>query len=155
MRSAIVRRAIDVGRLFADVQRSANGATVLFVGTVRDVNDGRAVTGMEYTAYEAMAEQELGRILREVAERFHTEDLVVEHRIGTLELGEVSVAIAVAHARRGPAFDAARHAIEELKRRVPIWKLEHYTDGTREWVDPSATARAPANAGAPSTGERT
>jgi molybdopterin synthase catalytic subunit len=127
MRSAIVRGAIDAPRLVAEVQRSRNGATVLFLGTVRDLNEGRPVTGIEYTAYESMAEQELARVVREAADRFQTDDLVAEHRIGTLQLGEVSVAVAVAHPRRGAAFDAARY--------VPIWKLEHYTDGTREWVD--------------------
>jgi molybdopterin synthase catalytic subunit len=140
MRCAIVRRAIDASQLVAEVQRGGNGATVLFLGTVRDVNEGRPVSGMEYTAYEPMAEQELARICAEAADRFQTADLVVEHRVGTLELGEVSVAIAIAHGHRAPAFEGARYIIEELKRRVPIWKLEHYTDGTREWVDPIAVA---------------
>jgi molybdopterin synthase catalytic subunit len=137
MRAALVRRPIDPAALLAEVQRACNGASVLFVGTVRDVNDGRAVTGMEYTAYETMAERELGRIADEAARRFASDDLVVEHRVGSLEIGEVSVAIVAAHPHRARAFDAARYVIEELKRRVPIWKLEHYVDGTREWVDPT------------------
>jgi molybdopterin synthase catalytic subunit len=62
---------------------------------------------------------------------------VVEHRLGTLGLGEASVAIAVAHPRRAPAYEASRYVIEELKRRVPVWKREHYADGTRDWVDPT------------------
>ena len=140
MRSALVCRPIDPSALLAEVQRSANGAAVLFVGAVRDVNDGRAVTGMEYTAYEAMADRELRVILDEAATRFGTEDVVVEHRLGPLAVGDVSVGIAAAHAHRARAFDAARYVIEELKRRVPIWKLEHYVDGTREWIDPTAKA---------------
>jgi molybdopterin synthase catalytic subunit len=139
MRSALIRNTIDTSALLAEVRRPRNGAAVLFVGTVREVNDGRAVTGMEYTAYEAMAGRELAAIAREAAARFGTEDIVVEHRLGSLDPGEVSVAVVAAHPHRAPAFDAARYVIEELKRRVPIWKLEHYADGTREWVDPTAT----------------
>ena len=137
MRAALVERPIDVTPLLAEVSHRANGATVLFVGTVRDVNDGRAVTGIDYSAYAGMAERELADIAREAGERFGTEHVVVEHRVGTLELGEASVAIAVAHPRRAQAYDASRWVIEEIKRRVPIWKREHYADGTREWVDPT------------------
>lgn len=140
MRTALVERPLDPAALVAEVERTSNGATVLFVGTVRDVNDGRAVTGLEYSAYAAMAEAEMARIAAEAVARYATEDIVVEHRVGVLALGEASVAIAVAHPHRGAAFDAARYVIEELKRRVPVWKLEHYADGTREWVDPTRSA---------------
>ena len=138
-RTAIVTRAIDAPALIAEVASDANGATSLFLGTVRDVNDGRAVTGMEYTAYDAMASRELERIVSEAAEQFGGVTIVVEHRVGTLALGDVSVAIAASHPHRRDALDATRFVIEELKRRVPIWKREHYTDGTREWVDPSSS----------------
>jgi molybdopterin synthase catalytic subunit len=137
MRSAIVRRSIDAASLLAEVSSPSTGASLLFVGTVRDVNDGRAVSGIEYTAYERMAAHELELIVREAAERFDAADIVVEHRIGRLGLGEASVVIAVAHPHRAQAFEASRYIIEELKRRVPIWKREEYLDGTREWVDPS------------------
>lgn len=146
MRAALVRQPIDPAALLDEVQRSQNGASVLFVGSVRDVNDGRAVTGMEYTAYEAMAQRELERIADEASQRFGTQDVVVEHRIGTLDVGEASVAIVAAHPHRARAFDATRFVIEELKKRVPIWKLEHYVDGTREWVDPTGKAARPAAA---------
>ena len=143
MRSAIVDHPIEPAALLAEVARSANGAAILFVGTVRDVNEGRPVTGIQYAAYESMATRELGAIVHEAVGRWSTPDIVVEHRIGTLELGDISVAIACAHPRRAPSFEAARWIIEELKRRVPIWKLEHYADGTREWVDPTrATSEA-------------
>jgi molybdopterin synthase catalytic subunit len=150
MRSALVEREIDLASVLAEVQRSANGATVLFVGTVRDVNDGRAVEGMEYTAYHAMAARELDAIVREAVERFATSDVVVEHRLGELALGDASVVIAVAHSHRGAAYDASRYVIEQLKQRVPIWKLEHYADGTREWVgaDDSHVRGAPASSSA-------
>lgn len=137
MRSALVRRPIDAAALLAEGQRSRNGASVLFVGTVREVNHGRPVSGMEYTAYEAMAQRELERIVDEAADRFGTEDVVVEHRLGSLDVGDVSVAIVAAHPHRARAFETARYVIEELKRRVPVWKLEHYVDGSREWIDPT------------------
>jgi molybdopterin synthase catalytic subunit len=136
-RTAIVTRPIDCAALLAEVASRAFGATSLFVGTVREVNEGRAVSGMEYASYEAMAAAELGRIADEAATTFGTTALVIEHRIGTLGLGEASVVIAVSHAHRGPALEATRYAIEQLKQRVPIWKREHYTDGTREWIDPT------------------
>jgi molybdopterin synthase catalytic subunit len=134
MRTAIVDHVLDIGDLVNEVAGSHNGATLVFIGTVRDVNDGRAVSGMEYTAYRGMAERELDAIVAEAAERFDTRDIVVEHRLGSLDLGEASVAIVVAHPHRGAAYDASRYVIEQLKRRVPIWKREHYLDGTREWV---------------------
>jgi molybdopterin synthase catalytic subunit len=134
MRTAVVDRAIDVASLVAEVTAVENGALSLFVGTVRDVNDGRAVEAIEYNAYAPMAEREMLEIAREAAEQFGTKHIVIEHRTGYVALGGASVAIAVAHARRAPAMDASRWIIEQLKVRVPIWKREHYVDGTREWV---------------------
>lgn len=147
MRTAITDSPIDTVALVAEVARGANGATLLFIGTVREVNDGRPVTGIEYSAYRSMAERELADVAREAAEQFKTTDIVIEHRLGTLEIGEASVAVAVAHPHRGLAYDASRYVIEQLKKRVPIWKLEHYVDGTREWVgagtgQPAREARA-------------
>ncbi len=143
MHTALVDAPLDISRLLAMVASGGNGATVLFVGTVRDVNDGRAVDGMEYTSYRSMAERELEAIVREAAERFGTDDIAVEHRLGALDLGEASVAIAVGHPHRAAAYDANRYVIEQLKRRVPIWKLEHYADGTREWVGATQPVEVP------------
>ena len=140
IRTAIVSRPIDASALLAEVAHPSTGATSLFVGTVRDVHDDRGVTGIDYEAYAGMAERELAAIGTEAAEKFPGVRVVVEHRIGTLAIGDISVAIAVAHARRAPAMDASRFVIEELKRRVPIWKREHYVDGTREWVDPTGAS---------------
>ena len=137
MRTAVVERPLEPGALLSEVASTANGATVLFVGTVREVNEGRQVTGIDYAAYSAMAETELRSIVKEAGTLHQTGDIVVEHRIGTLGLGDASIVIAVAHPRRASAFDAARMIIEEVKRRVPIWKREHYADGTREWIDPT------------------
>ena len=141
MRTALVERAIDLGALTAEVWSIRNGATILFVGTVREMNNGRSITAMDYSAYTSMAERELADIVGEAAAKFGTEDIVVEHRLGTLALGDASVAIAVAHPHRGEAYEASRYVIEQLKQRVPIWKLEHYTDGTREWVGAHTRAR--------------
>lgn len=137
-RSALVDRPIDPASLVAEVSARDRGAISLFLGCVRDVNDGRDVEGIDYTAYSSMAETELARIVTEVREKFGVTALVVEHRIGTLALGDISVGIAAAHAHRAPALDSVRYVIEEIKKRVPIWKLEHYTDKTRDWVDPTA-----------------
>jgi molybdopterin synthase catalytic subunit len=146
LRTALVEQPIDPAALLKEVAHAGAGATCLFLGTVRDLNDGRAVTGIEYTAYRAMAAQELHAIAVGAAELFGTTALVVEHRIGTLALGDISVAIAAAHPHRAQAFDAARMVIEEIKRRTPIWKRERYADGSHEWVDPAhgaAPARTP------------
>ena len=134
MRTAVVDRPLDVAALVAEVTAPANGALSLFIGTVRDVNDERAVEAIEYNAYAPMAEREMDEIAREAAERFGTAQIVIEHRTGYVALGQASVAIAVAHAHRAPAMDASRWIIEQLKLRVPIWKKEHYVDGTREWT---------------------
>jgi molybdopterin synthase catalytic subunit len=138
--ASLVRSTIDPLALVRAVSSPRNGAVVLFLGAVRQVNEGRDVTGIDYAAYEAMALRELQAIVDESAARFDTTDVVVEHRLGELQVEEISVGIAVGHAHRDAAYRASRWVIEELKRRVPIWKREHYTDGTREWVDPSGHA---------------
>ncbi len=134
IRAALVTHPIDVSALIAEVADVSTGATAVFVGTVRDMNDDKAVGGIDYSAYTVMAERELLRIAQEAGRQFAPLRVVVEHRIGALELGDVSVAIATAHAHRGPAIDGMRFIIEQIKRRVPIWKQERYLDGTREWV---------------------
>jgi molybdopterin synthase catalytic subunit len=138
-RSAIVTREIDPAALMAEVQSTEFGAISLFAGTVRDTNDGRSVTAIDYSAYTSMAESELERILAEAQDRFGVMAIVVEHRVGGLALGDVSVAIVAAHVHRAPALDCTRFVIEEIKKRVPIWKREHYADGAREWVDPTSS----------------
>lgn len=150
MRSAIHGRALDPAALLGEVARHSAGATVLFTGSVRSVNDGRAVTGIEYHAYTAMAEREMAAIVAEAETRWAGAAVVCEHRIGTLALGEISVAIAVSHAHRGEAYAASRYVIEELKRRVPIWKREHYADGARAWVE-AHSAGTPSGASDPSS----
>ncbi len=134
---AIVTAPIDVGALLSRAQAPGVGAVSLFLGTVRDLNDGRPVSGMEYESYEPMAESELRAIAEESCGRMAGLRLVVVHRVGSLAIGEASVAIVAAHAHRAQAMDAAREVIESLKQRVPIWKREHYLSGEREWIDPT------------------
>lgn len=134
MRVALVDHPIDVAALIAEVSDDSCGAASVFLGAVRNVNDGRPVVGIEYSAYRSMAARELAAIATEADERFGVTRLVVEHRLGTLGLGDLSIAIVTAHSHRAPALDATRFVIEQVKQRVPIWKREHYVDGAREWV---------------------
>ena len=145
IRSAIVDREIDTAALITEARSDGAGAVSVFIGTVRDVSDGRGVIGLEYEAYRAMAESELATILHEAAAKYEIVSLVAEHRIGELGIGDVSVAIAASHAHRTPAIECAQFVIEEIKKRVPIWKREHFVDGTREWVDPTARTEATAS----------
>jgi molybdopterin synthase catalytic subunit len=140
--SSIVQREIDVARLLDVVRSASHGAISVFLGTVREINDGRDVSGIEYSAYAAMAEEEMERIVDEARHAFGVTAVAVEHRIGALDVGETSIAIVTAHAHRAPAIESNRYIIEEIKKRVPIWKLEHYADGSREWVDPTLAQQA-------------
>ena len=142
IRALIVRRKIDIDALTREAASPACGATAVFVGTVREENEGRSVDGIEYTAYDAMAEQEMMRILEEARDRYSIESAIVEHRIGELAVGDASIAVVVAHPHRGAAIDALRYIIDETKARATIWKREQYSDGTREWVG-SGTGRPP------------
>ncbi len=111
-----------------------DGAVLLFLGTVRNLNDGRPVDGLTYQAYPEMAEAVLEEIAAEAAQRFETDRITVVHRHGELEIGDVSVAVAISTPHRAASFDGARYVMEELKRRLPIWKHEHYVDGESDWV---------------------
>ncbi|HEY4671466.1 MAG TPA: molybdenum cofactor biosynthesis protein MoaE [Gemmatimonadaceae bacterium] len=141
-RSAVVTRVIDPTPLIAEVKSNEIGAISVFLGTVRDTNDGQSVTALDYSAYTSMAESELSDIVDEAETRFGIHSIIVEHRVGELSLGEVSVAIVTAHQHRQPAIDCAGFVIDEIKKRVPIWKREHYADGSRVWVDPTRRSGA-------------
>ncbi|HSM44155.1 MAG TPA: molybdenum cofactor biosynthesis protein MoaE, partial [Acidimicrobiia bacterium] len=108
-------------------------ATVLFLGTVRDHSAGKqGVTRLEYEVFADRVEPKIEEIVGEAASRWPILSAVVEHRSGTVDLGEASVAVAVAGAQRSDAFEAARYLIDELKRRAPIWKKEFWPGGA-EW----------------------
>lgn len=126
-------RPIDAARLLAEVAAPGRGATVLFLGTVRDAHAGRRVVGIDYSAYGAMAETRLATIERELVAGGEGLALRIVHRTGALGVGEASIAIAAASPRRDAAFEAARRALERVKREVPIWKLERYDDGSSAW----------------------
>jgi molybdopterin synthase catalytic subunit len=135
--TSVTTDVLELGTLIAGVSGPGVGAIASFLGTVRDQHDGRAVTGIDYEAYEPMASLELARVAAEAVAQWPSVQVAMAHRVGTLAVGEASVAIAVGSARRAPALDAMRFLIETLKVRVPIWKREHYVDGTRAWVDPT------------------
>ena len=131
---------IDLGSLHAAVQAPDRGAVAAFVGLVRDHHQGRAVLRLDYSAYGPMAESECARIVAEAETRWRVV-VALRHRVGALTIGEAAVAVVVASAHREEAFAACRHIIEEVKRRVPVWKREHYADGTVAWVDPTAAVQ--------------
>ena len=141
-------RTLDLAGLLAEVAAPDRGGVAAFVGTVRDHHQGRPVVELEYSAYGAMAEAECGRIVEETERRWPVR-VALRHRIGLLAIGEAAVAIAVAGAHRDEAFAACRHVIEELKRRVPIWKRERYADGSVEWVGAGQAADLTAPGGRP------
>ncbi|HZJ00518.1 MAG TPA: molybdenum cofactor biosynthesis protein MoaE [Gemmatimonadaceae bacterium] len=140
MRASIVSEPIDVASLTREAASDSCGATAVFLGTVRSTNDGREVNGIEYSAYEEMAEKEMRAILGEASAKFVIRGGVIEHRVGVLKVGEISIAVVVAHPHRHYAMDALRYIVDQTKARATIWKLEHYADGTREWVNAGSGA---------------
>jgi MoaE-MoaD fusion protein len=132
-RVRLVEGPIDTRALAATVIAPSRGAVVTFHGTVRDHHQGRPVARLDYTAYRPMAEAALGRIVAELEAAHRDLRAAIAHRVGEVPVGEASVVIAVASPHRAAAFDAAREALERLKREVPIWKREHYADGGAAW----------------------
>lgn len=128
---------IDLAALHAAITAPDRGGMASFVGTVRNHHGGRAVLRLDYSAYGPMAEAECARIVSETEARWPVA-VALRHRTGPLAIGDAAVAIVVAASHRDAAFEACRHVIEEVKRRVPIWKREYYADGTVAWVDPTA-----------------
>jgi molybdopterin synthase catalytic subunit len=132
----LTRDAIDHAALTEKVRRSDCGGVVTFLGTVRDLTGDRVTVGLDYEAYPAMAEKKLAEIENATRQRWSVGDMMMVHRLGHLEVGEVSVAVTVSCPHRGEAFEACRYAIDRLKELVPIWKKENWADGTTEWVHP-------------------
>jgi molybdopterin synthase catalytic subunit len=137
---------IDVAALAADVCGDGDGAVALFLGTVRNVNEGRRVLFLEYEAYERMAQREMERIRADATARFDVTSVAIVHRVGRLEIGETSVAVAVAAPHRAAAMEACRYVIDTLKATVPIWKREH-TEGGAVWIDGGAGTPRSSNRG--------
>jgi molybdopterin synthase catalytic subunit len=134
MRAEIVDEPLHAPDALKDLATPADGAVNLFLGVVRDHHDGRRVLRLEYQVYGPMARRKLREIAADVQARFSASSVVLLHRVGTLAIGEVSVVVAVATAHRKESFAACRHAIERIKAEVPIWKREHFEDGSAEWV---------------------
>jgi len=129
----IVEQPIDVAAVTGAVADAATGATVTFIGTTRDHNDGRTVTQLEYEAYPEMALAEMRKIGATAMQRWPIARIAIVHRLGVVPIGEASVVIAVSSAHRSAAFAACHFAIDRLKEVVPIWKREHFEGGT-VWI---------------------
>jgi molybdopterin synthase catalytic subunit len=128
---------IDYRALSEQVRRNDCGAVVTFLGTVRDLTDGKVTAALDYEAYSGMAEKKMAEIEQDTRRLWAIGEMAMVHRLGHLEVGEVSVAVAVSCPHRGEAFEACRHAIDRLKELVPIWKKENWADGCTEWVHPA------------------
>ena len=129
--------AIDYTTLTEQVRSSHCGAVVLFLGTVRDLTGDEVTVFLDYDAYAPMAEKKLAEIEVEVRNRWPVGDMAMVHRLGRMEVGEISVAVAVSCPHRVEAFEACRYAIDTLKELVPIWKKDHTPTGESEWVHPT------------------
>ena len=127
---------IDPQMLLHAVHSTAAGAVVLFLGTTREFTRGRQTSTLYYECYPAMAEAKLRELAAQAWEKWALTQVAVEHRVGEVPLGEVSVAIAVSAAHRGDAFAAGQWLIDTLKQEVPIWKREQWADGSTDWVHP-------------------
>ena len=121
--------------LLENVKDNAAGATVLFLGTVRDHNDDYDVSAIYYEAYIKMAQETMAKIEAEAIKRWNLKKFAAMHRIGNLKIGEVSVAIAVSSEHRAEAFEAGRYAIDRIKSEVPIWKKEIRSDKGGVWAE--------------------
>ncbi len=135
IRAWLTRDPIQAEEVLDRVRDASDGAVVLFLGVVRDHNEGRDVRGIEYEAYQEMAMSVMTDIALEAGESVDTDRIAVVHRTGELEVGEVSLAIAVGSPHREEAYQASRYIIEEIKKRVPVWKKERFADGETSWVE--------------------
>ena len=129
----ITTEPLDPEALTRAVRRDTNGGVVTFLGVTRRYTEGKEVRYLEYEAYLPMAEAKLKEIAQEVQERWGIEDVAIGHRIGHLEIGEISLVVAVASPHREKAFQASQYAVDRLKQTVPIWKKEVFVDG-EVWV---------------------
>ena len=130
----IVERPVDMDTLIEDVAEDDIGGVCTFIGLVRNHSRGQRVTHLEYHAYPEMSEKKMRQVMAEISERFGVDRIAIEHRIGTLQIGEIAVGIAAASAHRDASFKACRYAIDRIKQIVPIWKKEFGEDGA-VWVE--------------------
>ncbi len=130
----IVDKKIDIAKLLASVIVPEAGGIDMFLGTTRNHSEGKKVIKLEYEAYSPMALKLMGEMEGEIRKRWNIHKISIVHRIGVVPVMEASVAIAVSATHRKEAFEACRYAIDELKKRVPIWKKEIFEDG-EVWVE--------------------
>jgi molybdopterin synthase catalytic subunit len=134
LRAAVGEAPLDVAEHAALVDRAAAGAVVTFAGVVRDHDGGRSVRGLEYSAHPS-AEKVVAEVAAQIASRAHgVRAIAVSHRVGRLAIGDVALACAVAADHRREAFETCAELVEEVKRLLPVWKHQIFTDGTDEWV---------------------
>lgn len=131
----ITRETIEPEALKRTLAADAAGAYAAFEGWIRDHNEGGDVTALEYEVHEAIAQKEGERVLAAARERYEVIEVACVHRVGRLEIGDCAVWVGVSAAHRGAAFDACRFIIDEIKRRLPIWKKEHYHGGEAAWIN--------------------
>lgn len=134
---ALTKQPIDTAALLARVTSPAAGAVVVFLGAVREFTGDRRTIALNYECYPEMAERKLAELEAEARRRWPLVECAIVHRLGRLELAEVSVAVALSSAHRDVAFEAGKWLIDTLKEVAPIWKQEHWTDGAAEWVHPT------------------
>lgn len=147
----ITTKPIDTDAVLRQVASDNAGAVVLFLGTTRALTDGRRTASLDYECYADMARDKLAELEIEARKRWPLEGCAIVHRVGHLELGEASVAVAVSTPHRQAAFDAGQWLIDTLKQVVPIWKRENWANGGSEWVHPGLNApREASNPGHPS-----
>jgi len=130
----VAAESVDPQEALAFVADAAAGGTCLFLGTVRGHSDAGDVTGLDYEAWDELAERRLREIAGEMTSKWDVGKVALLHRTGRLEIGEVSVAVACSAPHRADAFEACRHGIERIKQDVPIWKKESLTTGDAQWV---------------------
>jgi molybdopterin synthase catalytic subunit len=135
MRFRFAEQPIDTAAARLELLDPSAGGFVTFEGWVRDFNEGREVTRLEYEAFQALAVKEGERILSEAMLRFPIKHALCIHRVGSLDLEDMAVWVGVSSVHRGEAFEACRYIIDEVKHRVPIWKKEHYRSGDSGWVN--------------------
>lgn len=140
---AITFAPLSLAEIYALADDAANGAIVVMSGMVRNQTDGKAVVALEYQAYEPMALQVFMSIAADIRKRWPDVNCVaIHHRIGRLQIGEISVLVAVGCPHRSEAFAACQYAIDTLKHNAPIWKKEHWADGSSSWVSIGACETA-------------
>lgn len=139
--ASILRDPINAQEIRSVLSRPEDGAVAVFEGIVRNHSRGRKTLYLDYEAYEDMALQEMESLAEQALKDFKIRDVAIVHRLGRLEIGEASVAIAVASPHRAEAFDACRYAIDRIKEIVPIWKKEFYADG-ETWIGSEADYQA-------------